>query len=155
MGSLTIRPATVADQGTIRRMIREASLNPMNLRWPHFLIAEEDGRTVGIGQVKQHSDGSHELASLAVIPSRQGAGIGSALVRELLAGHGHQLLHLTCRSVMVGYYQRFGFERVPRAEYPRFFARFLPAFNAVGRLFGEQIVLMRRNPPPGAPLHHS
>ena len=146
MASPSIRDATAGDQATIRRMIREANLNPMNLRWQHFIVAEEDGRTVGIGQVKQHRDGSRELASLAVIPARQGRGIGSALVRELLARHGLGVLHLTCRRQMQAYYERFGFERVPRAEYPRYFARFLPVFNSIGRLFGEQIVLMRRNP---------
>ena len=129
-------------------MIREAGINPMNLRWPHFLVAEEGGRIVGVGQVKQHGDGSRELASLAVIPARQGGGIGSALLRELLARHGHELLHLTCRREMQGYYERFGFQRVPRSKYPPYFARFLPVFNAIGRLFGQQIVVMRRE---GAP----
>jgi predicted N-acetyltransferase YhbS len=125
-------------------MIREAGLNPMSLRWPHFLVAEEEGRVVGIGQVKPHRDGSRELASLAVVPSRQGGGIGSALIRELLATHGEGVLHLTCRSAMRGYYERFGFRLVPRREYPPYFGRLLPMVNSIGRFFGEQILLMRR-----------
>lgn len=152
MTPLFIREATAADQETIRRMIREANINPMNLRWQHFLVAEEGVRTVGIGQVKQHGDGSRELASLAVVPDRRGAGIGSALIRELLARHGQDVLHLTCRREMQGYYERFGFQRVSRREYPRYFARFLPVFNSIARLFGEHIVLMRRNPAAPDPL---
>src|SRR6476619_7544468 len=38
----TIRPATEADQVTIRRLIREANLNPMSLDWPNFVVAEEE-----------------------------------------------------------------------------------------------------------------
>lgn len=125
-------------------MIRRAGINPMGLKWPRFLVAEEDGRPVGIGQVKVHRDGSHELASLAVVPERQGAGIGSALVRELIARHGDGPLHLTCRREMRGYYERFGFAGLHRSEYPPYFARMVPAFNAIGRLFGEHIVVMRR-----------
>jgi N-acetylglutamate synthase-like GNAT family acetyltransferase len=152
---LTIRPATAADHPTILRMISQANLNRMGLNWQHFLVAEEDGQTVGIGQVKRHWDGSRELASLAVLPARQGEGIGSALMRQLLDIHGHEVLHLTCRREMQGYYERFGFAPVPRPEYPPYFARLLPAINAIARLFRERIVLMRRNPPAGDALEPS
>jgi N-acetylglutamate synthase-like GNAT family acetyltransferase len=146
MPALLIRPATQADQPTIRRMIRAAGINPMSLKWPNFLVAEEGGMTIGIGQVKRHGDGSLELASLAVVPDRQGQGIGSALVRELIAHHEDTVLHLTCRSQLQAYYERFGFRRLQRAEFPPYFARFIPMFNAIGRLYRMQIVVMRREP---------
>lgn len=146
MAAVTIRPATAADQATIRRLIRQAGINPMSLRWPHFLIAEDGGRTVGIGQVKRHRDGSLELASLAVVPERQGEGIGSSLLRALIALHGDAILHLTCRNQLQGYYERFGFRRLQRAEFPPYFSRFVPVFNAIGRLYRMQILVMRREP---------
>src|SRR5690348_16699724 len=90
-----IREATEADQATIRAIIREAQLNPMNLDWPRFLVAEDGGQVVGIGQVKPHSDGSRELASIAVIPSRQRGGIGRQLIRALLAREAGPL-YLVC-----------------------------------------------------------
>ena len=34
MGPVTIRPATAADQPTIRRLIQEAGINHMSLDWP-------------------------------------------------------------------------------------------------------------------------
>ena len=147
MAAFTIRPAMASDQPTIRRMIREAGINPMDLRWPHFLIAEEAGRTIGVGQVKQHRDGSQELASMAVAPDRQGAGVGSAIIHELLARHGGGVLHLTCLAERQGYYERFGFQRLQRSEYPPYFRRLVPVFNSVGRLFGQRIIVMRRDPP--------
>lgn len=137
-------------------MIRAAGINPMSLKWPNFLVADDGGVTAGIGQVKQHGDGSLELASLAVLPDRQGQGIGSALVRELIARHDHEVLHLTCRRQLQGYYERFEFRRLQRADFPPYFARLIPTINAIGRLYGMQIVVMRRepdrNPPTPGPL---
>ena len=142
---MTIRPATQADQPTIRRLIREANLNPMSLQWPNFLVAEEDGAIIGLGQVKQHRDGSRELASLAVLPGRQGEGFGSAIVTSLLARERGRVLYLTCRSQLEGYYQRFEFHRLERADYPPYFRRFIPVFNSIGRLFRTKILVMRRS----------
>jgi amino-acid N-acetyltransferase len=115
----------------------------MSLNWPNFIVAEEGGAVVGIGQVKAHGDGSRELASLVVVPARQGSGIGSSLIRTLLASYPG-VLHLTCRRELHGYYERFGFRRLDRAEYPPYFARMIPLVNLIGRLGGLQILVMRR-----------
>jgi len=127
-------------------MIRAAGINPMSLKWPNFLVAEEGGMTLGIGQVKRHGDGSLELASLAVVPDRQGQGIGSGLVRELIGRYEGKVLYLTCRSQLQGYYERFGFRRLGRADFPPYFARLIPMINTIGRLYRMQIVVMRREP---------
>ena len=144
MVTATIRAAKAEDQATIRRIIRAANLNPMSLDWPNFLIAEDAGGVVGIGQVKTHRDGSRELASIAVVPARQGQGIGSAIVNALLDRHGGGVLHLTCERKNEGYYERFGFRRLPHKEWPRYFARLLPLVNAVAWLGRTEIIVMRR-----------
>ena len=144
---LTIRPATQADQVTIRRLIKEARINRMSLNWPNFVVAEDGGAIVGIGQVKTHGDGSRELASIAVIPARQSQGIGGAIIQTLLARE-RGVVHLTCRSQLQGYYERFGFRRLESAEFPSYFRRMLPIINMVARLFGIQILVMRRDPAP-------
>jgi N-acetylglutamate synthase-like GNAT family acetyltransferase len=140
----TIRPANAEDQATIRRMIREAGINPMDLKWPNFLVAEDAGSIVGIGQVKAHRDGSRELASIAVVPSRQGHGVGSMIVNSLLERHGEGVLHLTCELKRQGFYERFGFRRIARSEFPRYFARMMPVVNTFARLAGTKIIVMRR-----------
>src|ERR1700693_3483218 len=99
---LTIRLATEADQPTIRRLIKEANLNRLSLHWPNFVVAEERGAIIGVGQVKAHRDHSRELASIAVVPARQGQGVGSALIQRLLAGERGAVLHLTCRRELEG-----------------------------------------------------
>lgn len=139
----TIRPATLADQETIRRLIKEAGLNRMSLKWPNFVVAEDAEAIVGIGQVKTHGDGSRELASIAVIPARQGQGIGGAIIKTLLARE-QGVVHLTCRRELQGYYERFGFRRLDPAEFPLYFRRMIPIINVVARLVGTQILVMRR-----------
>ena len=141
---MTIRAATEADQPTIRRLIKEANLNRMSLHWPNFVVAEEDGAIVGVGQVKAHGDGSRELASIAVVPDRQGQGIGSALIEALLAREPGAVLHLTCRRQLQGYYERFGFRRLEPAEFPPYFRRMIPIINLVARFLGTQILVMKR-----------
>ena len=143
---MTIRPATQADQETIRRLIQEANLNRMSLKWPHFVVAEDGREIVGIGQVKAHGDGSRELASIAVVPARQRQGIGSAIIETLLGGE-QGVVHLTCRRQLQGYYERFGFRRLETAEFPPYFRRLVPIINMVARRFGIEILVMRREAP--------
>src|SRR6266700_5748107 len=141
---LTIRPATENDQPAIRRLIAELRLPGMNLQWPNFMVAEEDGEMVGMGQVKSHGDGSRELASIAVVPERQGEGVGTAVIKALIAREAGVVLHLSCRRELEGYYQRFGFRRVEPAAYPPYFRRTTRMANLITRFFGIHLIVMRR-----------
>jgi N-acetylglutamate synthase-like GNAT family acetyltransferase len=120
--SYTLRPATSADAALIRRLIREASLNPFGLNWQRFLVAEQDGQVVGIGQIKPHRDGSRELASIAVVPSFHGQGVGTLIIEALLARESAPL-YLMCRSPLEMYYHRFGFTRLEVEAMPPYFKR--------------------------------
>lgn len=143
--TVTIRPATEGDQPTIRRLINEARINRFGLNfWPNFVLAEEDGQVVGLGQVKAHTDGSRELASIAVVPGRQREGIGTAIIKALLAREADTVLHLTCRRELEGYYKRFGFARVEPAAYSPYFRRTVAMVNVIGRFVGLHIIVMRR-----------
>jgi len=140
---LTLRDATVEDQPTIRQIVRAANINPTGLEWPRFIVAEDAGAIVGVGQVKPHRDGTRELASIAVLPGRQGQGIGTAIIEELLRRE-KGTLHLTCRGRLQGYYERFGFRKLESRDYPPYFARMLPILNTLGRLFRIRVIVMRR-----------
>jgi len=141
---LTLRDATFEDQPTIRQIVRAANINPTGLDWPRFTVAENDGAIVGVGQLKPHRDGTRELASIAVIPHRRGQGIGTAVIEELLRRE-KGTVHLTCRSQLQGYYERFGFRRLETRDYPPYFARRMPMINAFLRPFGIRIIVMRRD----------
>jgi N-acetylglutamate synthase-like GNAT family acetyltransferase len=143
-----IRPATEADQPAITAIVRAADLNPFSLDWSRFLVAEDDGRVVGVAQVKPHGDGSRELASLAVAPDQQGKGIGGALIQALLAANQGPL-HLMCRDPLESYYIRFGFHTLRSAEMPPYFRRMTRVagvFFAIAAYLGEKrhIIVMRR-----------
>ena len=117
----TIRSASSADQKTIRALIRAARLNPFGLHWQNFIVAEQDGRIVGVGQVRPHlrphGNGCRELASIAVRTAQQQNGIGSQIVRALQSREPGPL-YLMCAAPMESYYQRFGFHRCQRVEIP-------------------------------------
>jgi len=117
-GGVWLRRATAADQAAIAALIRAARLNPFNLDWRRFVVAVEDGRVVGTGQVKPHGDGARELASIAVAPERQGRGIGGAIVATLIALEPPPL-YLYCAEYNERYYLRFGFRPLAPAEMPR------------------------------------
>jgi putative acetyltransferase len=123
---VTVRPEGGADAAAVREVNRlafgrpeEAALVDALRAGGHArlsLVAEDEGRVVGhvlfsdlvistpTGRVEALA-----LAPLAVLPSHQRRGIGSALVREglrLAAGQGHRIV------IVLGhpdYYPRFGF----------------------------------------------
>lgn len=150
--AVIIRPARAEEQPTITRMVHDARLAPFDLDWPRFLIAEEDGDVVGIGQVRHYAGGSRELASLAVLPARQAEGIGSQLVKALIAAHPGEL-YLTCRAELETYYARFGFRRIAADASPTWLRRRLRLGNLLVGLASRgaiQIIAMRR-PAGGGP----
>jgi putative acetyltransferase len=80
------------------------------------LVAEVDGAVVGHVVVSharlRHAGGERRigvLSPLAVAPAHQGAGIGGALVREVVAAADRTGLPLVVLEGSPGYYRRFGF----------------------------------------------
>ena len=114
---IAIRPAREADQEVITALIREAMLNPRNLDWRNFMVAEDAGRIVGLRQVKPHRQGSREVASGYVRPEYRSRGISERLMRELLARETGPLW-LLCNERWTPYYERFGFRRVRSRDLP-------------------------------------
>jgi N-acetylglutamate synthase-like GNAT family acetyltransferase len=142
----TLREATAGDQATIKAIVRGAKLNPMRLDWPNFLVAETNGpdapKIVGVGQLRPHRDGIRELASIAVDPTHQGNGIGTALVQALMA-RANGPLYLYCEGHNEPYYLRFGFRPLTNlAEVPRSI-RLMPRLV---RVIGPVISLILRQP---------
>ncbi len=107
---ITLRRATEDDQPIIRRMVTSECLNPRDVHWQNFLIAESGDRIVGIGQIRLHGT-IKELGSLVVAPEMRGQGVGAALVAALEARAGLPL-YLMCGSHNVPYYTRLGYREV-------------------------------------------
>jgi N-acetylglutamate synthase-like GNAT family acetyltransferase len=130
--SVSVRPATAGDQAVIVGIVRAARINPMDLKWPNFVVAVDDatGAVVGTGQVKVHRDGSPELASIATVPAFQHQGVAHKVIHTLLRRHP-ETLYLTCMDWHEGLYQRFGFRALPREEMPPYFRRLLRVAGAL------------------------
>jgi N-acetylglutamate synthase-like GNAT family acetyltransferase len=130
-----LRPATAAEAGAIRSLIFRVGINPRDLDWRRFLVAVDlDGRVIGCGQVKPHSDGSRELASIAIRPKGRRRGLASAIIRRLML-EAEPPLWLMCRSDLTEFYRRFGFVSiVDPGQMPRYFRRVYRLAAAAARL---------------------
>jgi amino-acid N-acetyltransferase len=120
--AIHIRPARKEDQETIVFFIRQAKINPRNLHWQNFLIAEDHGQAVGIRQVKVHAQGTREVGSGFVLPEYRRRGISAELMKEILSRE-HGTLYLMCRDRRASYYEPFGFRQVDVAELPSDFRK--------------------------------
>lgn len=153
--SYILRPALQSDQASIRSLIFKVGINPIGLNWRRFLVAVTPERSlIACGQIKPHSDGSCELASIAVQPDWQGIGLGTAIIEALLASH-HGDLYLTCRSRLGPFYEKFGFRTLSEAEMPPYFrriARLARRLGFSGLIPLDLLVMGRTSPlsnPPG------
>lgn len=120
--AIGIRRARASDQTTIVELIRRAHWNSRRIRWECFTVAEDDGRIVGIRQIRPHSGGTREVASGFVLPEYRRRGISSQLMRAVLQERSGRL-YLLCDERWTSYYERFGFRRVARRELPADFRR--------------------------------
>jgi N-acetylglutamate synthase-like GNAT family acetyltransferase len=115
--TITIRPARQEDQQTIVSYIQQAKLNPRNLHWERFLVAEESGQIVGIRQVKVHVGGTREVGSGFVLAEYRRQGISARLMNEILSRE-KSTLYLMCRDKRAPYYEQFGFQQVNTNSLP-------------------------------------
>lgn len=118
----TVRWARADDQPVITAMVRRARLNPVGLQWQRFVIAERDGRAIGVAQLRRHFDGCNELASLVVEPDSRGHGTATQLVDALLADERAPVYTLIDRR-FVGHFARWHFTPVDPRELPRSVSR--------------------------------
>ncbi len=142
----SLRPATALDARDIRNIIHQVNINPTGLSWRRFTLAmDEQDQLIGCGQVKEHKDGSPELASIAVLPEWRGKGVARRIIEHLLEQHPGRL-YLTCRAPLVGLYQRFGFEVIEYEEMPAYFQRIKKLVEVYSRLSHQpsQLRVMRR-----------
>lgn len=120
--TITIRPARQEDQPTIVSFIRQAKINPRNLHWERFLVAEEDGQVVGIRQVKVHALGTREVGSGFVLPEYRHQGISARLMNEILSRETGSL-YTMIQEKWTPYYEQFGFRRAAVNQLPSDFRK--------------------------------
>lgn len=147
MADFYLTPALGSDFPAIKALIHETGINPMSLNWRRFRVAKtvEGDQLIGCGQLKPHSDGTVELASIAVVPDWRKKGIASAIIQALMA-EGPRPLYLTCLSSNGPFYEKFGFRVVAGAELPKYFRRLSKVaglFSALGMMRGKKMLVMQ------------
>ncbi|HEX2046165.1 MAG TPA: N-acetyltransferase [Acidimicrobiales bacterium] len=121
---MKVRPGTAADHDAVRRVVSEAFGGPAEARLVELLrasdayvadlelVAEVDGEVVGhilFTRVRVGDRRALALAPMAVAPSYQRSGVGTALVR---AGLERAAARPEAAVIVLGhpeYYPRFGF----------------------------------------------
>ena len=131
-GTLThapvVRPATEADVAAIVGVVNEnarlghllpRSAENIRASLRNWLVAEVDGRVVGIGSLLTMSPTLVEVRSLAVLPSYRRYGVGALVVRGLVEqarARGIPTVFALTRAV--GFFERLGFSVSDRARFP-------------------------------------
>ena len=148
-----IRAATEADAAAITTLIHEAEINPRDLDWRRFLVADGGGDVVACAQVRVHKQGTRELASVAVRQSRRGEGIGRRISEAMIAREPVRPLFLYAEAANVPYWSKFAFVEVGDDDLPpdlrrtiKATRRLVGAYNLVTR-HHYRIVVMRRDEP--------
>jgi N-acetylglutamate synthase-like GNAT family acetyltransferase len=143
----TIRPARTGDETTIKALIRAERLDPFNVHWQNFLVAEDAdaGRIIGIGQIKPFRSG-RELGSLAVVADWRQRGVGGAIIQALIARERGPLL-LFCLAFREPYYAKFGFKRCGLRELRGELKLKYTLGTVFTRLIGRRLIVMQRFAP--------
>jgi N-acetylglutamate synthase-like GNAT family acetyltransferase len=106
-----IRKATAGDQAAIVTLVRAERLNPHGLDWANFFVAVEGDALIGAVQIRRHRDGSRELGSLVVAPTKRGNGLAARLIDHVLAAAPGPMHVITGRA-HAHHYARWGFEPI-------------------------------------------
>ena len=134
MADFIVRPANKEEFPAIRALIHAVQINPTGLAWRRFLVAVTGtGELIGCGQIKPHSDGSRELASIAVQTQFRGQGAARAIIEALLERETRRPLYLMCRAGLGPLYTKFGFRPATIEEMPPYFQRIYRLANLFSR----------------------
>ena len=121
----SLRPATAKDLWPIRWLVLSACLDPTQLRWQQFWVAEAGGKIIACGQLRQFAK-AQELGSLVVAPRWRAQGIGRHLAQRLIEVALTKLdqnkmppLYLECLGpALKHFYETLGFVPVAFSDLP-------------------------------------
>jgi len=112
-----IRRATWVDQAAIGALVQGERLNPNDLDWRRFIVAENASGVVGAVQLRPHEDDAHELGTLVVRSDARGRGIASRMIDSVLTSAAGRVLMIT-GAAFAAHYARWGFHPIEPARAP-------------------------------------
>jgi amino-acid N-acetyltransferase len=119
--SIRLRAASVEDLPAAEDLLTKSNLPVEGVKDSigSFVVAESDGRVVGVGGVERCGDYGL-LRSVAVDPAARGRGVGAAITERLIGDsqeNGLRALYLLTTTAE-NYFPSFGFDRTPRETVP-------------------------------------
>ncbi|NNB93883.1 GNAT family N-acetyltransferase [Corallococcus exiguus] len=142
--TLAIRAARPGDLVAIQALLSSTGLPLQGVteHLPHFHVAEQTGMLLAVAGLEVYAT-SGLLRSVAVAEEVKGRGVGSDLVRRVLAKADEDRLATLylLTTTAADYFPRFGFVRIDRGSLP-------PELNASEELRGEcpaSAIVMRRS----------
>jgi N-acetylglutamate synthase-like GNAT family acetyltransferase len=115
---LRIRNATAYDQDALLGLMAGERLRPYDRDWRNFVLAEHDGRIVGVGQVRQHADGARELGALVIETAHRNRGLASRLVGALMSRHHDGQIYIITDRQHAEHFTQWDFSPVKPRETP-------------------------------------
>jgi N-acetylglutamate synthase-like GNAT family acetyltransferase len=113
---MLITRATRHDKDDIRDFLAAHDRADAEVDEGTYFIARE-GRVTGSVKLVDIGPQTVVVADMVVTEQRRGQGIGSALMAATMSGRGGSL-YLCCHDDVVGFYERFGFARLPFDSLP-------------------------------------
>ena len=140
------RPGTQSDQPAIAAAVLREAMNPLFLEPERFILAcdaADEQRILGFGQLRPLS-GAWELASLVVEPEARGQGLGSEVVRRLLAQVEDDAVWLLTLENTRPFYEPLGFYEARPSVAPLTMRLEQAAGSVVARaVAGQRCIVMR------------
>ncbi len=144
---ITIRAASARDQEAIVALVRSERMNPFDLDWRRFLVAADDRGLAGTVQLRNHFDGSRELASLVVRPDVRTRGVAARLIDAMML-FARGPLYMITGARFASHYAHWRFAPVEATRAPLGILR----NYVLGRLAGVVSLVTGRTPNPLAVL---
>jgi N-acetylglutamate synthase-like GNAT family acetyltransferase len=148
--ALPVVPAVPGDAPAIARALRRCAPETVAVpedeirrHWRRYLVVRAPGvGVVATAALHEREQGACELRSLAVEPRWRGCGLGARVVRSVIARVRRRGGPLLCVTLRPGFFERFGFRRLPPEAVPE-------RRNRPPRVGGRPRVAMVRRPDTG------
>lgn len=121
MTEILIRKARKSDLLTIQKLLSTYFLDMEELEPGDFILAEAEGKIRGCAAlIKSESQGKSflEIHSIAVHPNFRSKGIGTKLVKHILATVNEQVCDLYVRTTTPSFFEKMNFTRIGDYEKP-------------------------------------
>lgn len=136
------RKAKPSDIWQIGFLIFQARLDPTQLNWQKFRVIEYCGSLVAFGQLRNFRQ-AQELGSLYVAPEFRNQGLGTFLIKHLVA-EANQPLYLKCsKTELKTFYSKRGFISVGFEDLPRPLKFKFYIFHLKKKLLHTSLIFMR------------